>query len=1040
MKQALRNGVLEDMAYALAVASTPYILIRNDYQAAFRYCQYAIQVAAGNKRALGNAKHILVLVSWHWCNPIKDDTALEIAWDAHHLLIQGGDIQMAGYTLYDTVSYLWERGDPLDRVLAEAEKAMEFNRKTQNLHGTAVVYPYSQIVKTLMAEEGEYLTFCREGFSEDDFIRQNQANAMGLCFLHIFKMQTAYLFGDVEKAYELGLEAEKRFIFITSFLAAQTGLFYLGLSACAVLNPADKKWETVTRARDQMQQWSQGAPENFKHKLHLLEAEIARKQKDIALAVRCYMQALLAARQNRFLHENALICERFSSFWEEQDNAELAEYYAKEAFHAYELWGAKRKCAQLRSRHHTVYFESQFQDLDLLSVINAQNILAQETNIEKLLKQMMQVLLEVSGAERGFLILKDTQWAVEAFKNTRGEEFYLESRPLSRDMLSVDMVNYVIRTGQSARIDQFSIHLEDDYLNRVKPQSLIILPAVVSSRTIAVIYLEHTRIKNMFSLNKQETIKLLSTQIAISLNNAKIYNQLEQRVQERTRKLAAQNEALAIARKKAEQANAAKSEFLSNMSHELRTPLNAVTGFSELLTTMVSDPRQKSYLEAIKTSGRNLLTLINDILDLSKIEAGKIAITYAPVKLETIFMEIQQIFKIKCEVKKLTFLTHLSTDLPDWLYLDEIRIRQILFNLVGNAVKFTQTGGVTLSAGFMGKERGKGRLTISVEDTGIGISKEEQDNVFKAFEQADKHDTAKYGGTGLGLAITRRLVELMDGQIFVSSTMGKGSRFDVEFAVVGIASSFSEAFETNTLSFENIAFDPVKVLVVDDVESNRILLKETLSKVSLEVITAANGHEGILLAIEYKPRLILLDIRMPLLNGFEALDFLKKVEDTAHIPIIAMTAAPTREEKASVLEYGFDGYVAKPIHFDRLISEIAPHLAYTVKEKKPAGVPAPHGLLNVTPDQPDVLCRHLKDDVLPRFYTLKKVFTANEFKQLGESLDQLGRQFHIEPLSRYGSHMLALLSAFDIKQMDECLAGYSQMIETFIRNLETSDG
>ena len=1037
LKLALKNGVFEAMAYPLSVASTPFILIRNDYQAGYAYAEYAMQIAANNKRSLGNSKHLFILFCWHWSKPMKNDTALEIARDAHHLLMQGGDIQMAGYTYYNTVTYLWERGEALASVLSEVEKGLEFNVKTQNLHGTALITPHDQVVKTLMSTDGDFLTLSMDGFNEAEFIENNAQNYMGLCFFYIYKTQLAYMFGAFEAAHAFGLKAKKLLHFITGFPSTQAGIFYGALSACAVMHPDDEQWSTVIADLEQIRRWNDGAPENFKHKMYLLEAEIARKKGEIPLAVRCYTNAVTSAKQNRFMHETALICERFASFWEDQDNAELGEYYAKQAFQYYEIWGAKRKCEQIQRKYQNIFLEGIAQDLDLYSVIHSQNLLAQETNIDSLLKQMMQILLEVSGAERGFLLLKDDDWSIEAFKSTQGEESILERIPLQKNMLSLDMINYAARTGQRVNLDQFSGHLDDIYLNRVKPQSLVIQPAIVSSRMIALIYLEHTRIKNMFTENKQEMIELLSAQIAISLNNARIYIDLEQRVRERTKALAAQNEELAVARKKADDANEAKSEFLANMSHELRTPLNAMTGFSELLTTLVSDTKQKSYLDAIKAAGRILLTLINDILDLSKIEAGRLDITYAPVNLKAVFMEIEQIFDIKIREKRLGFSAAHDQNLPEWLYLDEIRVRQVLLNLVGNAIKFTENGYVKISSHCRPKGENSVDLTLSVEDTGIGIPKAEQQRIFKAFEQQTDQDTAKYGGTGLGLAISKRLVELMDGTLGVVSAPGKGSRFNVELFDVKIASSEKHLVETGPITFETIEFTPAKVLVVDDIESNRILLKEILSKVALEVITANNGQEAVLLAKSLKPKLILMDIRMPVLSGFEAAAQLKTHRETSHIPIIALTASSTKREKDLAFRQGFDGFLPKPLSFDRLVSEISKHLAHQFFEKKPSEFVALSERVPIDSiEQPEQLIRRLKTEVLPHLHRLEKAFIVNDFQHLGEVFKALGEAFDVEQFAAYGTQISELISTFDINEIRTFLTACPNAVETFIKDLE----
>ncbi|WP_172684063.1 GAF domain-containing hybrid sensor histidine kinase/response regulator [Desulfosarcina cetonica] len=847
------------------------------------------------------------------------------------------------------------------------------------------------------------------------------------------------MFGATLEAYGFGRKVRALLYTIPGFPSVPAGVFYAALSACAVLDPTDNDWSTLLGDLQQLKQWNDGAPENFSHKVHLLEAEIARKKHETPQAIKCYTAALAASRQNRFMHESALICERFSSFWEEQENAELYEYYARQAFYYYACWGATRKCEQLKRKHHTIYLEGEAQNLDLLGVIHSQNVLARETHIENLLKQMMPILLEISGAERGAVILKNEDWRVEAFNTIQGEGRILESIPLHKEMLSVDMVNYVIRTGQPANLDQFPGYLADPYLKRVNPQSLIVLPATVGSRSIAVIYLEHRRIKNMFTLKKQAMIKLLSTQIAISLDNARIYNQLDQRVRERTEALAARNEELAIARKKADDANKAKSEFLANMSHELRTPLNAVTGFSELLSALATDPKQISYLDAIKTAGRNLLTLINDILDLSKIEAGRMDIAFAPVNLASIFMEMEQIFDNAINSRNLVFSSAIPPDQPEWLYLDEVRIRQILLNLIGNAIKFTEDGFVKLSSAY--RKQGDDRLclTIGVEDSGIGIPDDEQERIFESFEQRSGQDRARYGGTGLGLAITRRLVELMNGAISVSSTPGEGSRFKIELSDVKIASPENRPSGNGPPAFENIAFSPARVLVVDDVESNRVLLTEILAKAGLDIITATNGREAVSMARQANPALILMDLRMPVLNGLEAMKQLKRSGDTSWIPIVALSASATQRDKTAALQRGFDGFLPKPFTIEGLIGEVSRHLAHTIQAAMRSEIQDVSACLAVDAvHHPAALRKRLKHEVIPSFQKLNKTFLASDFKNLGEMLVAIGKDFHAAPLAAYGSHMLDVFNIFDIREMKACLSTYAEGIDALVAQLENS--
>ncbi|MCP5052620.1 MAG: response regulator, partial [bacterium] len=400
---------------------------------------------------------------------------------------------------------------------------------------------------------------------------------------------------------------------------------------------------------------------------------------------------------------------------------------------------------------------------------------------------------------------------------------------------------------------------------------------------------------------------------------------LERLVNERTRQLKESNE---IARKErliAEKANQAKSEFLANMSHELRTPLNAVIGFSELLSSMDIDQKQKSYTRSIGTAGKSLLTLINDILDLSKIESGMMEIKYAPVNPRMIFDEIELIFHERVAGKGLSYITDIDDSLPDLLLLDETRLRQILLNLFGNAVKFTETGTIKLTAkqGAITGQTDEINLIISVEDTGIGIPEEEQALIFQPFKQQSGQSIRKYGGTGLGLSICRRLTEMMKGRISLESQPGKGSTFNIMLENVAVSSAGEAAAPEESLNLESISFETGRILVVDDVESNRHLLQEMLTRVNLEVLTAGSGPEGLRMAGESLPDVIIMDIAMPVMDGFETTKALKNNPKTKDIPVLVLSASSTVEQKEKIMKSGFFcAYLAKPVNVTELVKEL----------------------------------------------------------------------------------------------------------------------
>jgi len=331
------------------------------------------------------------------------------------------------------------------------------------------------------------------------------------------------------------------------------------------------------------------------------------------------------------------------------------------------------------------------------------------------------------------------------------------------------------------------------------------------------------------------------------------------------------------AKEQADIANKSKSEFLANMSHEIRTPMNAILGFSEILLSQIKTPKYEEYLRTIVNSGKTLLSIINDILDLSKIEAGRLELTYEPVDISGILEEIKMIFSQKVKEKNLKFILDINSDGRKGFVLDEVRIRQIVLNLVGNAIKFTEKGHVRvgLSTKSNSNDPEKIDLLIEVEDTGIGVSEAEKERIFGAFIQQSNQSTKKYGGTGLGLAICKKLIERMNGTITLESEVGKGSCFTVTIRDLDTFDLKDFQKETTLPRDLDIMFEPTTILVVDDIKHNRDLVKGYLENNNLTIFEATNGREAVELVKTTTPSLILMDIWMPELNGYDATQQIK---------------------------------------------------------------------------------------------------------------------------------------------------------------------
>lgn len=355
----------------------------------------------------------------------------------------------------------------------------------------------------------------------------------------------------------------------------------------------------------------------------------------------------------------------------------------------------------------------------------------------------------------------------------------------------------------------------------------------------------------------------------------------------------------------AEAANRARRQFMANMSHEMRTPLNGVLGMSALLRDTNLNSEQEHLTRAIHTSGESLLALVNDVLDFSRIDAEKLTLEKSPVNVRRLLETCYDTVAAQASEKSLIFDTHVNDEVPEWIETDPLRLRQILVNLLGNAVKFTPPGGaVGISLGSSRSEHGI-RLRFSVQDTGIGMSQKDTQRLFQPFEQLDSSHARRFGGSGLGLAIAQRLCELLGGTISVQSSPGHGSlfQFEIECAVSAPADAKQEA----------AGLPDMRVLAVDDSPVNLDLTRRFLDRAGLRCDTASSGEEAIELAAVNPYDVILMDVQMPELDGIAATRHIRAVERTVRPVIIAVTANAFEEDRRACLEAGMDDFLAKPV-------------------------------------------------------------------------------------------------------------------------------
>ena len=476
------------------------------------------------------------------------------------------------------------------------------------------------------------------------------------------------------------------------------------------------------------------------------------------------------------------------------------------------------------------------------------------------------------------------------------------------------------RDGRMMLIPDVAELAEDSSLRAIlEPQgiqSLVTLPLMSAGEPIGFVGFDSVRDRRLYS--------------AVEISLLQFYAQMLVSFRNRER----QEKALSVAKEQAEVANLAKSRFLAGMSHEIRTPINGILGYLQLLESRESDPELLGYVRRIASSSRTLATLIDDVLDMSRIEAGRLEIERIPFDLHAALEDAVSAFSLRAQEKGLQLATSVRPDVPRRVVGDPIRLRQILNNLLGNALKFTEKGSVRVEAALGPESPDRREVVFQVQDTGIGMDAGTVSRLFVPFMQADGSSTRRYGGTGLGLSICRNLLELMGGRIWAESEPGRGSTF---FFAVPFETGPARRAPRAPEEPEGLdALRGVRVLLVEDNEINRELTLEILQGAGMAVDTAVDGREAVEAVRANRYALVLMDIQMPVMDGYEATRAIRSDPANAKLPIIAVTAGVMTGERERALSSGMDDYIAKPIGIQHLLRTIARRLARPDASSAPA--------------------------------------------------------------------------------------------------------
>ncbi|MCU0544210.1 MAG: AAA family ATPase [Oscillatoriaceae cyanobacterium Prado104] len=904
-----------------------------------------------------------------------------------------GDLIYAGFNALNRCIYTFLVGDKLDLLDRELEGYIDLFQKNRVVFLLPIFDIWKQVKINLQGLSFDKYRLMGEHFNESFVLEKMQVERQEdwtLFNFYLAKQIICYLFKDAAGAVANASLARECLQSAGGSMLLAIHNFYQSLALLAdceqlAASEREKRIARVNINQAKMHEWAHKAPMNYQHKYDLVEAEKWRVLGEKYRAMDYYDRAIEKAAQQGYIQEAALANELAAEFYLSQGKEKIAKSYMTDAYYGYIRWGANAKVADLEVRYPqsivrtpeagnstksdrtlagtSVTATTHQGSFDFASVMKASLAISGEIVLDSLLEKLMVILLENAGAENGCLIVpKDGEFIVEA-------EVKVGTRvKVMRSLMSLGgeaipcsypqaAINYVNRTWEDVVLNDASSEAmfnSDPYIVQYQPKSLLCLPIVYQGKLNAILYLENNLTVCAFGPEHLEVLKILSSQAAIALENARLYanleaanqkleeynSNLEKKVEERTQQLHEKNALLfqeikerQKAEAEAKAASLAKSEFLANMSHEFRTPLNGILGYAQIFKRDKQlTPQQQDGIRVIQRCGEHLLELIGDILDISKIEARKMELVVTEFDFSEFIHSINEIFRIKANQKGIAFNCKFQSSMPRAIAADEKKLRQILINLIGNAVKFTETGGVTFKILATNCPTGgdeheaatpKVRIRFQIEDTGIGIAADELSKIFSPFEQVG-NTRSQTEGTGLGLAISRQLVEIMGGEVKVKSVLGRGSIFYFELDLREVKKEEHKKFYEKTI--KGFSGAKKKILVADDKWENRSVFVQLLAPLGFEIIEAADGQECVDKAREFQPDCILMDLVMPVMDGFEAVRQIRKLPELQNVVTIGTSASILESQKQVSLTAGCNAFLAKPIRAEELFDCLQIHL------------------------------------------------------------------------------------------------------------------